>query len=241
MKAQDILKALSFNTFIPFFYPSLMLPLRYYRKRAIRMLNFSPGDMVILPGVGSGHDLPLLPKNIKVEGVDISESMLTIAKAKLKVYGLERNVHLNIMDAENLGFPNNIFDKAILSLFLTCVFDQRKAFAEVVRVVKPGCEILIYDHLVRKKKWSQFFLEPFDVVMKYNFCSVIRTIESCIEDQPVSIVKVLPGDPLGFIKAFLLRKNATSQPLYPKSVSQSLIDKGRVAVQSLINKGRAAL
>lgn len=199
------------------------------------MLNFNPGDMIIIPGVGSGHDLPLLPKDIKVEGVDISESMLTIAKAKLKVYGLEKNVHLNIMDAENLGFPNNIFDKAILSLFLTCVFDQRKAFAEVVRVVKPGCEILIYDHLVRKRKWSQFFLEPFDVVMKYNFCSVVRTIESCIEDQPVSIVKVLPGDPLGFIKAFLLHKSSTSQLSHSKSVSQTLINKGRAAIKSLMN------
>jgi phosphatidylethanolamine/phosphatidyl-N-methylethanolamine N-methyltransferase len=234
MKAQDILKALSFNTFIPFFYPSMMLPLRYYRKRAIRMLNFSPGDMVILPGVGSGHDLPFLPKDIKVEGVDISESMLTIAKAKLKVYGLERNVHLNIMDAENLDFPNNVFDKAILSLFLTCVFDQRKAFAEIVRVVKPGCEILIYDHLVRKKKWSQFFLEPFDVIMKYNFCSVIRTIESCIEGQPVSIVKVMPGDPMGFIKAFLLRKNPAPQSSHPMSVSRSFMDRDRAAIESLV-------
>jgi len=207
MKAEDIVKKLSFNTFIPFFYPGLMLPLRYYRKRAIKMLNFHPGDRVLIPGVGSGHDLPALPKDVKVEGVDISESMLAVARAKLKLNGLEKNVNLSIMDAENLVFPNDMFDKAILSLFLTCVFDQKKAFAEVVRVVKPGGEILIYDHLVRKKRWSQYFLDPFDAVMKYNFCSVIRTIESCIEDQPVSIVSVIPGDPMGFIKGFLLRKN----------------------------------
>ena len=208
MKSEDIIKALSFNTFIPFFYPALMLPLRYYRKRAIKMLNFHQGDMIFIPGVGSGHDLPSLPKGVRVEGIDISESMLAIAKEKLKLSGVEKNVTLTIMDAENLAFPNNIFDKAILSLFLTCVFDQKKAFAEVVRVVKPGGEILIYDHLIREKRWSKYVLRPFDAVMKYNFCSVIRTIESCIEGQPVSIVRVMPGDPFGYIKTFLLRKDS---------------------------------
>ncbi|MCP4262128.1 MAG: methyltransferase domain-containing protein, partial [Planctomycetes bacterium] len=136
MKSEDILKVLSFDTFIPFFYPALMLPLRYYRKKAIEMMSFKPGDRILVPGVGSGHDLPFLPEDVTVEGVDISDVMLGIGKLKQKMAKRE-NVKFKIMDAEDLKFPDNSFDKAILSLFLTVVYDPNKAFAEVVRVVKP--------------------------------------------------------------------------------------------------------
>jgi SAM-dependent methyltransferase len=204
---RNSLKILSFNTFIPYFYPALMLSIKHWRIKAIGMLNFNPKDRILIPGIGSGHDLPLLPRDVMVEGVDISEVMLGIARAKLKVYRLEKTVHLSITDAERLPFPDQSFDKAILSLFLTCVYDPRKAFAEVVRVLKPGGEILIYDHLIRKKKWSKTILGPLDAAMKFNFCSIVRTVEDCIEGQPVSITKVIPGDPLGFVKGFLLKKN----------------------------------
>ncbi len=101
MNIANTLKAIFFNTFIPFFYFFLMLPLRYYRKKAIGMMSFKPEDRIIIPGVGSGHDLPFLPKNVKVEGVDISDAMLGIAKAKLRVYKIEKNVNLSIGDIYN--------------------------------------------------------------------------------------------------------------------------------------------
>lgn len=184
-----------------------MFSIKHWRIKALGMLNFNPNDRILLPGVGSGHDLPLLPRDVIVEGVDLSEVMLGIARAKLKVYRLEKRVNLRIADAERLPFPDRSFDKAILSLFLTCVYDPKKAFAEVVRVTKPGGEILIYDHLIRKKKWSDTILGPLDAAMKFNFCSLVRTVEDCIEGQPVSITKVIPGDPLGFVKGFLLKKD----------------------------------
>ncbi len=46
MNIANTLKAIFFNTFIPFFYPFLMLPLRYYRKKAIGMMSFKPGDRI---------------------------------------------------------------------------------------------------------------------------------------------------------------------------------------------------
>lgn len=206
---KNIFKQVSFNSFIPFFYPLMMFPLRQWRKEAIAMLDFHPGQRVLIPGVGSGYDIPFIPDNVSVEGVDISDLMLGIAQAKAAMNGSAKRVHLSVMDAENLEFPSNSFDKAILGLFLTCVYDPKKAFAEVVRVVKPAGEILIYDHLVRKKGWSKQLMASLDVVMKYNFCSVVRRFEDVIEDLPVTQVKEIRGDPFGFIKGFLLQKNGT--------------------------------
>ncbi|MBF0537233.1 MAG: methyltransferase domain-containing protein [Nitrospirae bacterium] len=203
---KNIIKQVSFNTFIPFFYPMMMLPLRSWRKNAIRMCSFRPADRVIIPGVGSGYDLPYLPADVVVDGIDISEVMLGIAATKQRLNGNGQNIRLSIMDAEKLDFPANTFDKAILDLFLTCVYDPQKAFAEVVRVMKPNGEILIYDHLIRTNKWTGTLMSYMDGVMKYNFCSVIRPFDEIIEGQPVVVIKEIKGDPLGFIRGFLLRK-----------------------------------
>ncbi|MBF0316961.1 MAG: methyltransferase domain-containing protein [Nitrospirae bacterium] len=204
---KNIVKQLSFNTFIPVFYPALMLPLRGNRKKAINMLNFNAGDRVLVPGVGTGHDLSALPKDVVVEGVDISDVMLGIGKLKLKVLGLDKNVRLKKMDAEDLYYDDKTFDKAILSLFLTVVFNPKKAFAEVVRVLKPGGQILIYDHLFRAGDIPAAVAKPIDAVLSYGFASVTRNLDDIIEGQPVTIEKTTSGDPVGFMKAFVLKKN----------------------------------
>ncbi|MEO5357412.1 MAG: methyltransferase domain-containing protein [Nitrospirae bacterium YQR-1] len=204
---KNALKILSFNTFIPIFYPALMLPLRHWRKKAIGMLNFKEGDRVLVPGVGSGHDLPFLPGNVDVDGIDISDVMLGLGKIKTKAFHYPHNTRLHKMDAENLKFDDNTFDKAILSLFLTVVFNPHKAMEEVVRVTKPGGEILIYDHLFRRGTVPQGVANTVDAVLSYSFASVTRIIEDIIDGLPVKIVEVKDGDPVGFVKGFLLVKN----------------------------------
>ncbi|MCG6552213.1 MAG: methyltransferase domain-containing protein [Candidatus Magnetominusculus sp. LBB02] len=205
-KLKNILKQLSFNTFIPFFYPMMMLPLRGWRRKSIALLSFNAGDRVIIPGVGSGYDLPHIPVGVTVDGIDISEVMLAIARNKNR--HRKQEITLHIMDGENLDFPDNTFDKAILDLFLTCVYDPVRAFSEIVRVVKPGGEILIYDHLISVPKWAAPFMSVIDVVMKYNFCTVIRVFDDVIKGQPVTVAREIKGDPFGFIKGFLLRKTS---------------------------------
>ncbi|MEO5356982.1 MAG: class I SAM-dependent methyltransferase [Nitrospirae bacterium YQR-1] len=170
------------------------------------MCSFRPGDKLIIPGVGTGYDLKDIPPGVEIYGIDISDVMLGIARTKLRLIESRNKINLAIMDAEKLDFPSNTFDKAILGLFLTCVYDPQKAFAEIVRVMKPGGEILIYDHLVRTNKWTQPIISYMDVLMKYNFCSMVRIFEDVIKDQPVTVVKVKNGDPFGFIRGFLLRK-----------------------------------
>ena len=201
---KNLIKLLSFNTFIPFFYPALMLPLRPFRKKAIERLNFKPGDKVLIPGVGTGHDLPFIPKDADVTGIDISDVMLGIGNAKLKVFRRAGHTELVKMDAEELRFDDGTFDKAILSLFLTVVFDPKKAFAEIVRVTKPGGEILIYDHLMRKGGMPEKVLKPIESILRYSFASVTRSLDDIIEGQPVEVKESFTGDAVGFVKGFLL-------------------------------------
>lgn len=204
MKAKNLFKTLSFNTFIPVFYPAIMRPLKSFRKRAIESLDFKKGDKVLLPGVGTGHDLFFLPDNVEAEGIDISDTMLAIADKKLQTFKPGVKAELKKMDAEELEYDDNTFDKAILGLFLTVVFDPKAAFAEVVRVLKPGGEILVFDHLLRSGAMPDLIAKPIDAVLSYSFASVTRSLDDIIEGQPVSITNELPG---AFMKAFVLRKD----------------------------------
>lgn len=204
---KNIVKLLSFNTFIPFFYPALMLPISHYRKKAFKMLDIQSGDKILVPGSGSGHDLTMLPKDTEVVGVDISDVMIGISKIKLKAYGKDKNVRVVKMDAEKMDLEDNTFDKAVLSLFLTVVYDPKKAFAEVVRVTKPGGRILVFDHLFRKGELPSIIAKPIDTVLSYSFASITRNIDEIIEGQPVTIENVISGDPVSFVKSFFIVKH----------------------------------
>jgi hypothetical protein len=46
------------------------------RTTAVRILDLRPGERVLLVGVGTGQDLPLLPAGVSAVGVDLSEHML---------------------------------------------------------------------------------------------------------------------------------------------------------------------
>eukprot|EP01037_Dinobryon_pediforme_P047956 gene47956-62591_t len=51
------------------------------------------------------------------------------------------------MDAMNLEFPDGTFDAAVAPYVLTVVPDPERTLDELVRVVKPGGEIVIVNHI----------------------------------------------------------------------------------------------
>ena len=111
------------------------------RKRAIQLLNLQSGERVIIPGVGTGLDLPLLPLGVCITATDLSPAMLD--KARAKAHG--RDVTLAVMDAQALQLPDNSFDAAILNLILSVVPDGAVAFREAWRVLRPVGRAVIFD------------------------------------------------------------------------------------------------
>jgi phosphatidylethanolamine/phosphatidyl-N-methylethanolamine N-methyltransferase len=52
------------------------------RKQAFSELKIQPKDTILLAGVGTGEDLPFLPKDAIITGIDLSEEMLRVAESK---------------------------------------------------------------------------------------------------------------------------------------------------------------
>jgi phosphatidylethanolamine/phosphatidyl-N-methylethanolamine N-methyltransferase len=201
---KNAIKLLSYNTFIPVFYEPLMFLIRKERHRALNLLDFRPGDRLIIPGIGMGHDLPYIPSSVNVDGIDLSDVMLSAASLRVKGLRLD-NVDLQVMDAESLRYPEGTFDKAVLILFLSVVFDPRRVFSEVARVLKPGGTILVFDHFIKAGAVPEGVLRAVDLLMKPIFTSVVRVFEEITKDQGVSVEREIMSRVPGF-KIYLVRK-----------------------------------
>ena len=113
------------------------------RKRALELLNLQPGERVLIIGVGTGADLPLLPASVNATGIDLSPEML--ARARLKLPACRAAVELIKGDAQVLLVPENFYDAAILHLILSVVPDACACLQSALRAVKTGGRLVIFD------------------------------------------------------------------------------------------------
>jgi len=102
------------------------------------------GDVLDV-AIGTGLNLPHYPPGVRVTGVDLSPVMLTAAAKRAADLGL--TVALSEADAEHLPFPDASFDTVVCTLSLCSVGDDRAAIAEMHRVLRPGGQLLLLDHV----------------------------------------------------------------------------------------------
>ena len=81
------------------------------------------------------------PKQI-VEGIDISEEMLRLARIKLLQFP---QLNLVCGDSRHLPFPNNRFDIVVSCSAFHYMREPQKVLAEAARVLKPGGKLIIID------------------------------------------------------------------------------------------------
>lgn len=115
------------------------------RETAIELLELKAGHKVLEVGVGTGLTLPLYPRSCHVVGVDLSEGMLKEAEHLIQEKKL-KNASVKLMDASNLEFPDNEFDRVLGNLFISATSNPEKCLEEMKRVCKPGGIIVLMNH-----------------------------------------------------------------------------------------------
>lgn len=123
------------------------LGLRQLRRRLIGKAS----GHVLEVAVGTGANLPYYPAECRITAIDVSPSMLEIARQQARKLG--RDVNFQVMDAEHLDFPDDHFD-TVVSALSTCTFiDPVAALQEMYRVCRPDGRILLLEHGRSSWEW----------------------------------------------------------------------------------------
>jgi phosphatidylethanolamine/phosphatidyl-N-methylethanolamine N-methyltransferase len=105
------------------------------------------GGRILEVGVGTGLSLDQYARRNRITGIDISEPMLDKARERVKRLRLGNVDAIEVMDAEQLTYPDASFDVVVAQYVVTAVPHPEKALDEFVRVVRPGGEIILTTRL----------------------------------------------------------------------------------------------
>jgi len=114
----------------------------WYRRSRLRRSGLTPGQLVVDVAVGTGllarEAVGLAGDANLVIGVDVSEAMLAIAKAKLGIALIQS-------EAEALPLASGIADFVTMGYALRHMADLRAALREALRVLRPGGKIVLLE------------------------------------------------------------------------------------------------
>ena len=105
-------------------------------------------------GAGTGANFHHYPDGAKVVATEPDPYMFE--RARKRAAETSSHIELRQAAAEELPFPDASFDAVIATLVLCSVEDPRKALGEIKRVLRPGGELRIYEHVRYKNPIGAF-------------------------------------------------------------------------------------
>lgn len=131
--------------FLAPFYDTIVFPLKRLRRRVAKRAGVGPGSRVLDVATGTGAQaLAFAETGAEVVGIDLSKSMLRIARRKAP----SRRVTFGVADASELPFQDARFDVCCVSFGLheMPVSVRQQALLEMARVTKKHGTLVIVDY-----------------------------------------------------------------------------------------------
>ena len=164
-----------------------------WRRRAADLAQLSPGGRALDVATGTG-DLALelaarVAPEGEVIGVDFSERMLEVARAKAAAQPGVR-VRFEIGNALALPYRDGQFDAATVGFGARNFSDLSRGLAEMTRVVRPGGRVVVLEITTpRRPPLSTFFSLWFDRIVP----ALGRVVDSQAYSYLPSSVRRFPG------------------------------------------------
>jgi len=124
------------------------------------------GGRILEVGVGTGLSLPDYNSGSRLVGVDLSLPMLRKAHTRVAELGLTNVDALAVMDAERLGLADQSFDVVVAQYVITAVPHPEATLDEFARVLKPGGEIVLVNHIGAETGLRRVFEQGFAPVAR---------------------------------------------------------------------------
>jgi len=119
------------------------------------------GGRILEVGVGTGISLPDYSRVNRIVGLDISAPMLKRARERVLEHKLSNVEALAVMDAKHLAVPDASFDVVVAQYVITAVPDPEATLDDFARVLKPGGEIILVNHLGAENGFRRVFEQGF--------------------------------------------------------------------------------
>jgi len=179
-------------------------PLRRIRQASLARLPPHGGLAVLIDGIGTGLDLPLLPAAHRYVGLDLTRAMLNKAQPRRGALDLT----LVQGDSQGLPFRAAAFDVVVMHLILAIVPDSARALREAARVLKPGGSILLLDKFLRRGERA-----PLRRILSPLAARIATRLDVVFEDAlatatELTVVSDQPVLARGWFRSIELRKAA---------------------------------
>jgi SAM-dependent methyltransferase len=106
--------------------------------------DIQPGERLLEVGGGPGYlwqqYLAELPAGCRLVLSDFSPGM--VSEARQALAGASTSVHFAVLDAQQIPFPSESFERVMANYMLYHVPDRPRAIAEIWRVLRPGGVLL---------------------------------------------------------------------------------------------------
>jgi phosphatidylethanolamine/phosphatidyl-N-methylethanolamine N-methyltransferase len=132
-------------------YDRLCGPVFVEGRRAAAQAARDHGGRILEIGVGTGLSFDDYDASTEITGIDMSEPMIARAHERLESGRYPFVKELTVMDAHNLTYADATFDCVVGQFVITLVEDPERVLSECARVLKPGGQIILVNHLYSEK------------------------------------------------------------------------------------------
>jgi len=172
------------------------------------------GGRLLEVGVGTGISLPDYRRDIRIVGLDISAPMLRKARLRVAQFKLDNVEALSVMDAAKLALLDASFDAVVAQYVITAVPDPDSTLDEFARVVRPGGEIILVNHIGAEGGPRAVFEQGFAPLARWlgwrSEFRFSRLTDWAARHGGVRLVERRPMPPLGHFSLIRFRRNAGS-------------------------------
>lgn len=170
------------------------------------------GGRVLDVGVGTGLSLSTYSATTRLVGVDLSEPMLRKAQERSRAFKLDNVEMLAVMDAKFLAFPTDTFDAVVAQYVITAVPEPEATLDEFVRVLRPGGELVLVNHIGAEsgpRLWFELAFAPLARRLGWRpEFPWARLVNWVGRHGGVELVERRPMPPLGHFSLIRYRKRA---------------------------------
>lgn len=166
------------------------------------VLPYVQGGRVLEVSFGPGYLLTKYPPICRVYGLDFNERM--VRRAKVKVMAVGGKAKLIQGNVEAMPYPDGFFDVVVNTMAFSGYPDGKSAMVEMLRVLKPGGQLLLLDYDYPENRNVGGWL----MVRFIELCGdIMKDIGGILDELKVSYERIEIGC-FGSVQLFLIRKQS---------------------------------